>query len=382
MKERKHSRFYSPSALARRIACTASARMEADKPDEASEYAQWGTAAHHICEKCAESGGELEPKHWLGKPVDEGDIIADQEMIDACESALDMMHWLTEGADDIKTEEHVDMPEVPDMHGTIDVLVDEPFGRLIVCDYKFGAGVRVDVTENPQLMAYALMAAGDALDTYEEIRLAVIQPRVSDKPDLWVIPPSTLAKWRDEVLLPTIEKIRSGDTEYNPGPETCRWCKAANDCPAYAKAALELARVDFTSGEPSLPVLAPTITPELVARVYPRLPMLEDFIERVRAMALDMASNGNLPGFKLVEGRGRREWIDEEAVINLLKEQGQDPYEHKILSPSKAEKLGKAVKDIITPYIKRLPGNPVIAPEGDKRRAITTAAEDFAEIAN
>lgn len=373
-----HSRFFSPSALSRRIACTGSALMEDGRPDEASDYARWGTAAHSICERCVE-GGDKEPADWLGKEI-EG-VTVDREMVDACETALAWMREVTAGAEEIECERGVRMPGVEDMFGTIDVLVDVPFGRLVVADYKFGAGVKVNAEDNPQLMAYAIMAAGEALPTYSEIVIAVIQPRAADKPDIWTITPSTLERWRNDVLLPTVGAIRSGKVEYHPSPDTCRWCKGANDCPAYAQAALELARLDF-AGTPEIQAERPAITPELVARVYPQLELLEDFISRVRAMALDMASAGNLPGYKLVEGRGRREWIDEDAVIAILKDMGQDPYEHKVISPAKTEKLGKEVKEAVKRYVKRLPGNPVVAPEDDKRRAISTAAEDFAEITN
>lgn len=374
----KHSKYFSPSSLARRIACTGSALMEDGKPDEASEYARWGTVAHHICEQCMISDGKLQPADSLG--VETGGIMVDQEMVDACETALTWMREITAGAEEmVATELGVTMPGVEDMFGTIDVLVDMPFKKLIVADYKFGAGVRVSAKNNPQLMAYALMAAGEALQTYAEIVIAVIQPRAADKPDIWTITPSTLERWRDDVLLPTIAAIRSGKVEYNPSPDTCRWCKGVNDCPAYAQTALELARLDFSGMSEAQ---QPAITPELVRHVYPQLELLEDFIVRIRTMAQELASLGNLPGYKLVEGRGKREWIDEDAVVAILKDKGQDPYERKIISPAKAEKLGKEIKESVKLYIKRLPGNPVIVPEDDKRQAISTAAEDFAEITN
>lgn len=374
--KRKHSRFFSPSALARRIACTASAKMEDGKPDEAGEYALWGTAAHHICEKCA-TGGKS-PDAWLGKTVRGTGVQVDQEMVDACKTALALMRELTEGAD-IETEKRVAYPAIPGMFGTVDGVWDEPFDRLLILDYKFGA-VKVEAKRNAQLSAYALMVAGDALDTYREITLAIIQPRISDRPDTWTTTPADLARWRDETLMPAVAAIRSGNVTFSPSPETCRWCKGADDCPAYAQAALALARADFAPTVEPQPG-EPAITPELVAQVYPQIGLLEDFLEKIKAKALELASQGNLPGFKLVEGRGRREWDDEEAAIRLISKMGADPFETKILSPAKAEKLGEDIKKAIQPLIRRLPGNPVVAPETDKRRAITTAQQDFAGLA-
>ena len=177
--------------------------------------------------------------------------------------------------------------------------------------------------------------------------------------------------------MPTVAAIRSGNVAFNPSPETCRWCKGADDCPAYAQAALALARADFTTAAAE----QPAITPELVAQVYPQLGLLEGFLEKIKAKAFELASQGNLPGYKLVEGRGRREWDDESAVIRLITGMGADPYETKLLSPAKAEKLGEDIKQAIQSHIRRLPGNPVVAPETDKRPAITTAQQDFAGLA-
>ena len=100
----------------------------------------------------------------------------------------------------------------------------------------------------------------------------------------------------------------------------------------------------------------PTLTPELVQQIYPQLPLLADFIKRVEAMAMEMAGQGKLAGFKLVAGRGSRAWIDEAAVQELLQSMGANPFEHKLLSPAKAEKLGKEFKKAIAPYVGNLAG--------------------------
>lgn len=375
-----HSRFFAPSSLARRIACTGSAQMEDGKPDDAGEYARWGSAAHWICQHAAAGTAKtkITPYSLLHQTIKGARV--DQEMVDACDRALALMREHVPQTAQIEYERALTMPDIPDMRGTADVVADELFGRLTIVDYKFGAGVPVRAERNTQLMAYALMAAGEFLNTYQEIRLIIIQPRISETADVWSCPPDELARWRDEELMPAIRAIQNGQVSYNPSPETCRWCKGANDCPAYAQAALALAKADFS--DTAAPVVRTiTVTPELVVQVYPQLELLEDFIERVRAMALDMATAGNLPGYKLVEGRGRREWIDEQEVIRIIRAAKEEPFEFKIISPAKAEKLGKEIRDAVKPYIKRLPGNPVIAPENDKRQAIATAEQDFAAVA-
>ena len=369
-----HSRYFSPSSMARRIGCTASAAMEDGREDTPSEFALWGTAAHAICELCAGGKTTTEPRGLLHQIV-EG-VKVTEEMVAACDAALAHMREFT-GCGPVETEKRVSLEHAghPEMFGTADVVRDEPFSELFIFDYKFGAGVAVAVENNPALMSYALMAAGPLLHTYEWIHLGISQPRTSDRLQRWSIRPGTLAAWRDDVLLPAIEAIKTGKTSFGASADNCRFCKAVHDCPAYAKEALAVAQADFAGV-----VQEPTLTPELVQQIYPQLPLLADFIKRVEAMAMEMAGQGKLAGFKLVAGRGSRAWIDEAAVQELLQSMGADPFEHKLLSPAKAEKLGKEFKKAIAPYVGNLAGKPTIAPENDRRRAISTAQEDFQQL--
>lgn len=370
-----HSRYFSPSALARRIACPASAIREDGLPNVSSPYASWGTAAHKVCERCFREGKS--PMGFLGQVI-EGEEVT-QEMVAACQIALTHLDEVC-GAEwnNVQVEIRLDMPEIPGMFGTADLIQDEPFQTLTVLDYKFGQGIAVSPVENPALMAYALMAAGEALPTYQTIRLAISQPRISEQVQVWETTPSRLARFRDETLLPLAAAIQGGNPQARPSADACRWCRAASSCPEYTQTALQLAKMDFAETVPSATSLA--VTPELVQRVYPQLGLLEDFIERVKVLALELAQSGNLPGYKAVEGRGRREWTDEQQVIALLQAQGQEPFESKLISPAKAEKLGKEVREAIKLYIKRIPGPPTIAPEGDKRPALATATQDFAAV--
>ena len=244
----EHSKYYSPSALHRRIVCPGSALLEAKLPDVPSGWAaQCGTAAHAICEQCQKSGGKRVPKNWLGQsvvPKDGGNAIpVTQEMVDACDRALDMMRKITAGRA-VETETRVELPGLPDMFGTIDVLVNEP-PTLIVCDYKFGSD-KVEVEKNPQLMAYALMAAGKDLEQYTDISLAIIQPKVdAQNAKVWKPTSKDLKDWRDKTLMPAVESIQralqGGEPEYCPAPGTCAYCKGTRKdsqgkpfCPALA----------------------------------------------------------------------------------------------------------------------------------------------------
>ena len=52
----EHSKLFSPSRAEMRLACPGSARMEELYPDTGPKpYAEEGSAAHHLCERCLKS---------------------------------------------------------------------------------------------------------------------------------------------------------------------------------------------------------------------------------------------------------------------------------------------------------------------------------------
>jgi hypothetical protein len=296
---------------------------------------------------------------------------------DGLSHARELIH--TYGTDaHIHTEQSVSMEwaGVPDMFGTADIIIDQPFGTLVVFDYKYGMGNKVDPTHNPQLMAYALMAGGKHIKAHDTVILAISQPRVTSSVQCWQTTPEELLAWKDDVLLPTVQKITQKVMDFNPSNENCKYCKAAeaNICQAYTADALAVAQMDFQGV-----MTQPVITPELVNKIYPQLPMLASFIKNIESMAHDMCCAGQLNGYKMVYGRSSRHWEDEGLAELALSGLGVDPYEQKLISPAKAEKLGKHVKDAIKDLIVKADGNPVIAPVTDKRPTIEvdTAHADF-----
>ena len=92
-----------------------------------------------------------------------------------------------------------------------------------------------------------------------------------------------------------------------------------------------------------------------------------------------------IPGFKVVEGRGSRDWSDEPQVQARLRECGYSPEEYlktELLSPAQLEKsLGKKIAaDLVGTLIISKPGSPTVAPESDKRKPfdrLAAAVKDF-----
>jgi len=68
-------------------------------------------------------------------------------------------------------------------------------------------------------------------------------------------------------------------------------------------------------------------------------------------------------------------------VAKAVESAGFDPYEHKVMGITAMEKtLGKAkFSELLGGLVEKPQGKPTLVPEGDKRPAINTAADDFAD---
>lgn len=111
-------------------------------------------------------------------------------------------------------------------------------------------------------------------------------------------------------------------------------------------------------------------------------PLVTLWLKRVKDHALStMLEGGEVPGYKLVEGRpGNRKWTDELQVAKALQDAGYKEEEYtttSILSPAGMDKaLGKArAAELLGGLVDRAPGAPTIAPESDKRPTYDRTAE-------
>ena len=77
--------------------------------------------------------------------------------------------------------------------------------------------------------------------------------------------------------------------------------------------------------------------------------------------------------------RSVRKYTDEAAVIDAVATEGFDPFEKKVLGITAMQKLlGKARFDeLLSGLIEKPKGKPTLAPDSDKRPAISTAKLDF-----
>ena len=87
------------------------------------------------------------------------------------------------------------------------------------------------------------------------------------------------------------------------------------------------------------------------------------------------------PGFKVVEGRSNRKYVDDAMVAEVVTKAGFDPYEKKLLGiTAMTTALGKKrFNELLGDLIVKPQGKPVLVPESDKRPEFNTAANDFME---
>lgn len=369
----------SASSAHRWLECPPSVQLTASLPDTAGEAAAEGTLAHRIVEERLDS--IIEKGVWPKKSsaklrMDERYRPVMEEHADTMVGyVMDLFDQYSDAV--LMSEQRLDFSRwVPDGFGTGDALVIAD-GVIHVIDYKYGKGVPVYAEDNPQLRLYALGAyeAYDSLYDIHEIHTHIVQPRL-DSQTTETLTAEELLRWADEYVAPRAQLALTGEGVMNPG-EWCRFCKVRATCRARAEQQLALAQYEFKS-----PLV---LTPEEIGDILGRVDELAKWAKSVKDYALQSAvSNGeSFPGWKLVRGRANRKLTDEEEVAGLLLEQGFQP--HQIYSlkglTDLEEVVGKKqLADLLGDYIVKPEGRPTLAPETDRRQAIThSAAEDFAD---
>ena len=368
----KHA-LLSASSSDRWIHCPPSARLSETYEDKGSDYAAEGTDAHSLC--------EYKLKTALGMEADDPtDNLGwfNQEMEDCASGyaayVLEQVETAKESCSDpvVLIEQRVDFSRwVEEGFGTADCIIIAD-GTLQVIDFKYGLGVLVSATENPQMMCYALGALElfDGIYDIDTVRMTIYQPR-RDNLSTYELSRDDLHTWADDVLKPAADLAFAGDGNFLCG-EWCGFCKAKNACRARADANLELAKYDFK--------LPPLLTDKDVEDILSKIDDLVSWASDIKEYALTQAISGKQwSGFKLVEGRSNRRYINDAAVAAAVTKAGFDPYEQKLLGITAMQKmLGKARFDeVLSGLVEKPQGKPTLVPESDKRPAMNTAITDF-----
>lgn len=368
-KDRAHA-LLSASSAHRWLECPPSAVAAELYEDTSSEYADEGTRAHEVAEAVA--SGRIKAVN-VETNADTG---VDAEMVECAEAYLAYINEQKKSEDAfVILEQRVDFSEyVPDGFGTCDCLIIQD-GVLTVIDYKYGQGVAVSATGNPQMRLYALGALNDygyVMDV-DTVEMHIFQPRINNI-SVDTISVDELTTWGESVK-PVAAQAYNGEGEYKAGSH-CKFCPHAGRCKA-----LHYSCVEFIETH-NARVAVPVLTPEEVADVLDYVPILNLWINRVKDYAMGSLLDGKeIPRYKLVAGRqGNRKWSDDTAVAEALTNAGyqiEEITETKLLSPAGMDKaIGKKkVSELLDNLIERAPGPPTIAHAEDKRPAYDKVAE-------
>ena len=363
----------SASSATRWINCPPSARLCENQPDKPSEYAEEGTQAHALCEyKLREYLGEnvQDPTENLSKYNSEMEESA-KFYLHFASSMIELAREKTSDAK-ILVEQRVDFSEfVPDGFGTADLLI--VFDKeIIVVDFKYGKGVKVDAEMNPQMMCYALGALQMFDDLYEieKVTLFIVQPRMTAISD-FEISKTDLLTWAEKILKPAAKSAFDGEGEFKAG-EHCRFCKVKAKCRKRAEYNLELAKYDFQ--------MPSTLEDSEIEMILEKADSLASWVSDVQEYALKAALQGKKwQGWKVVEGRSNRQYTDEKAVEKIVRESGFEPCEKKLLGITAMTKMlgSKKFNDLLKDYVEKPQGKPTLVPASDKRSEWNSAVKDF-----
>lgn len=374
-KARAHA-LLSASSAHRWLACPPSAVAAELYEDTGSDYAAEGTLAHEVAEWVA-SGKSKHGPH-LDKGYDDG---VTPEMLEHAKAYRDYIQEQTKSPEAVVLlERRVDFSDiVPQGFGTCDCIILQD-DTLVIIDYKYGKGVAVSATDNPQLRLYALGALNDYGLAYDvqRVEMHIFQPRINNV-SVDAVSVEDLTAWAEKVVKPTAAKAAKGKGTYTAG-EHCRFCPHAGKCRALSKLCTEYVKTH------DMRVGVPVLAPHELAEALSMEPLVSLWLRKIKAQALDsMLQGAEVPGWKVVEGRpGNRKWTDEVKVAEAMDNAGYGPGEYtetKLKSPASLDKLlgKKKAAELLGDLTTREPGAPTIVPESDKRPAYNPA-NDFENI--
>lgn len=386
------------------LACPGSISMQDGIPDlPVSASAEEGTAAHAICEhqirnflRCKAEGGEYDeyPHKPSDKEIESALLYVDMIWTKVLENSITKKAY---GIEDLMT-----LNAEYSMFGYIDfwcIYIDDKGKRVgVIVDYKNGYH-EVPVEKNPQLAFYAcalreeIKAGGKDLDY---VRTVVIQPYGESvdpaDPDSCYkedkITQKQLDAWKkkfDDVAYEIFVAIPEGKKPKLSAGSHCKYCKAQAICPEFGKsqvknsslALLDVEEIQFPEIE-KIPL-------EVLVNIIKHEKDLTGWIKNIKAYAVALAKDGNLPGYKVVESRTNRKWNDaltseeypnsDEFIGASLNEHGvEEPFVCKLKNLGQVEKdlieagySKKEARSLVDNYTTKPRGGPTLASEDDPR---------------
>lgn len=305
---KKHA-LLSASSSKRWLMCPPSARLEENLPEEKTVYAEEGTFAHKVAEVFINFHIQKINKDEFATEMNKlsKSPFYTQELLDYLDIYIS---FAVEKINSIKNgialiEQRLDFSQyVPEGFGTGDlVLIDE--NLLEIVDLKYGRGVAVEAQDNTQIRLYVLGALNqfECLYDIDTVKMTICQPRL-DSITTEEVKVKDLKEWGENFVKPRAELAYKGEGEFCAG-EHCRFCRARFTCRKRAEENLKLIKLDFKNEA--------LLDDTEVLKILNRIDEIKRWADDIYTYALSLAVNeGKVwEGFKLVEGRSNRKFIDE-----------------------------------------------------------------------
>jgi hypothetical protein len=353
----QHSNIVGGSTAKRVISCPGSVKLVQKMPlQPSSVHADRGTMLHDVISRILLDQGVV-----IGQFKHKDQLLTQELYDEKITPALDALDEIDPNGDLVyEVETRVGFGDLlPGVFGSTD-LVGRIGQRAVVLDWKFGDGVIVDAVENAQLMFYAAAAMRTdelkwAFDGVDEIECVIVQPPVVRR---WVTTVGRIKQFEHELVAAVKTALRD-DAPLAQG-DHCRWCAAKPICPQMTGA------VDRAIKQQVINMDVDTL-----AKYLHTADLLEEWIKDLRALAFGLLEKGaDVPGYKIVNKRGVRQWADEAKAQAFL---GEDFVVTKteLLSPAQAEKVLKKRKlTLPDDLVVSVSSGTTLAPVDDPRPAV------------
>lgn len=369
-----HSNIVGGSTAKRVIACPGSVKLVQQMPPRpSSRYADEGTLCHTIMEAVLTQ--DCQPEEFIGRTL--GNVTVTQELIETkIRPAMAALGEIDPNFDmTYECEAIVGFGDaLPGVFGSAD-LVGRIGSTAIVLDWKFGDGVDVAVEENPQAMFYAAAAMRTpkvawAFKGATSIECIIVQPTAAKPVKWWRTTPDRIRDFERQ-LFAAVKEALGPDPSMQTG-DHCRWCAAKPVCPLLTGAV-----------DRALKTSLQNIDATQLAAMLEQAPLIEDYLLEVRVMAQQILENGlPVPGFKLVQKRATRQWINQDEAKAALSRLGLDETElteTKLVSPAQAEKALKKRKiELPDELVVAVSTGTTLAPEKDPRPPVLQIGRQLA----
>ena len=410
--QEEHS-LISPSSVERVYNCPASVVLTKDLPDVTSEAASEGTVFHACMEDLLKNPpkDEMELKSRLNE-------LESMEMMGYVEDAYNYISNILIKLKPIIVDVERKVPifySATDF-GTLDLgfvvpTKQENHYHIVILDWKYGKGHYVEVDHNKQIASYAYSYYLDMLKDNEagkfivdKITTIIYQPRCKSLEGLtaracsYTVPEleefCRAIRYKVSIAYKLLTANSCEVSKEQHAGEHCLFCKLKAQCVKHkeyiTKDALDLIQdltpdtsaTSATSAKENVGAFKEIslLTEDDMIRIVSFgetiLPKLKSYIEEVsNTLQRRLEAGEKIEGLKLVQGKGRRKWVDDEnKIIETLESVGIDCTKTTLKTLTEVEAGLKLIgrKDLLDSLVVMSEGKARVTLETNKANELST----------